>query len=82
MLNQQIPLVKKLLDHVIKDENSYNTKGLDPMFHRCQGLILGSHLRGAVLSRKCNSLCALTDAAHSRLKDIEGEISILVNRIL
>ena len=82
MLEKQIPLVKKLLDYVIQDEKSYTTQDLDPVYHRCQARILHSHLRGAVLSRRCNCLCALTDAAYFRLKDIEGDISNLVNRIL
>ena len=82
LLEVQIPLIKKLLDYVIKDEGSYDTKDLDPKCHRCQGQIIGSHLRGTVLTRKCNLLCALTDAAYLRLKDIEGDISIIVNRII
>jgi len=74
-------MYQALIDFVVADEDSYTLRAIDCREHaRCQGRIIQTRRNSHLVVRWCNELCTLKNASYERIKELEDDMSKIVQR--
>lgn len=82
MLEENEVALQSMADFIISNpanyDSAHNSFDADPSTHRCQAqrpvLKKRRGFNSAIIARRCNPLCLLTESAHSQLLDIERSL--------
>jgi hypothetical protein len=74
-------MYQSLIDFLLADADSYTLRAVDCRDHpRCQGKIVQAPRDSNIVVRRCNELCALKNVSYERIKELEDEMSKIVQR--
>ena len=81
VLQDQFNTYQALVDFMLADKESFTLSGLDLREHpRCQGKVVQAQRNSSLVVRQCNELCTLKNASYERIKELEDEMSTIVQR--
>ena len=78
----KLALYQNVVDILVTDpHNSTPAFKRDPRYHVCQGRPLVFRRDQTVEIRQCNNLCALTDMAQAKIRDVGDVMAEVANRV-